>query len=53
MVITAETTRADLEDALRNLVATARRLPAHYVDRRAELHAEIDALIDDWLAAPA
>lgn len=29
------------------------RLPAHFVDRRDEIMAEIDGLVDDWLAASA
>ena len=29
------------------------RLPSHYADKRADLHAEVDALLTDWQAAGA
>ncbi len=51
VVITDDTTRAELEEAIRNLVATARRMPDHWVDKRAALHAKIDALLEDWMNA--
>ena len=47
VVITDETTRAEIEEALTYLAATAARLPRHYVDRKAAIHARIDALLDD------
>ena len=52
-VITDETTRAELEEAMRHLAATAARLPQHYVDRRAAIHARIDVLLGEWLSAAA
>ena len=47
---TAPTSRAELEEAMRNLVGTLNRMPKHWVDRRAGYHAKIDALLDEWLA---
>lgn len=37
--------RADLEEAIRHLAATAARLPSHFVDKRAELHDRINVLL--------
>ena len=49
--VTDDTTRADLEVAMTNLAQQAKRLPAHFVDRRAQIHATIDSLLYDWQAA--
>lgn len=49
--ITDETTRAELEEAMANVVATLHRMPAHWTDRRASLHAKLDAMLADWEAA--
>lgn len=49
--ITDETTRAELEEAIANLNATLHRMPEHWVERRAALHAKIDALLEDWQRA--
>lgn len=51
--ITDETTKAELEEAMAHLVHTLHRMPAHWTDKRAGLHAKIDALLEDWLHAPA
>lgn len=51
LLITDTTPRAELEEALTHLAATASRLPRHYVDRKAAIHARIDALLDEWQAA--
>lgn len=48
---TAQVTRAELEDAIREHLATLRRMPVHWVDRRAAYHERINALLGDWLAA--
>lgn len=48
--ITDDTTRADLEEAMVNLVHTLHRMPAHWTDRRAVLHGKLDLLLDEWLA---
>jgi len=48
MVITDDTTRAELEEAMANMVTTLHRMPAHWTDRRASLHAKIDAMLEDW-----
>ena len=52
MTITTEDTREDLAEAMTNIVATLRRMPSHWTDRRATLHAELDALLDRWQATP-
>lgn len=46
--VTDETTRAELEEAIANLNATLHRMPKHWTERRAKLHARIDALLVDW-----
>lgn len=51
MSITADTTTAELEEAMANIVATLRRMPTHWTDRRAHYHAQLDALLDQWLEA--
>lgn len=42
-------TRADIEDRIRRKRAAQDRMPMHWVDRRAEIGDEIDALVDRWL----
>ena len=49
--ITATSSRADIELAIASLRAKQNRLPAHWVDRRAEVGDEIDELVGQWLAA--
>lgn len=51
--ITDDTSRAELEEAMANVVATLRRMPQHWTDRRAKLHERLDALLEDWERAPA
>ena len=41
-------TRPEVEEAIRGHLATLRRLPAHWTDQRAELHAKIDVLLYLW-----
>ena len=53
IVITDDTTRAELEEAMANVVATLHRMPAHWTDKRAGLHAKLDTLLDDWQHATA
>lgn len=53
ILITDDTTRAELEEAMANIVGTLHRMPAHWVDRRAALHAKLDALLEDWQQAKA
>ena len=48
VVITDDSTRADLEEAMAHVVATLHRMPAHWTDRRASLHAKLDAMLADW-----
>lgn len=47
IVITDDTTPDELREAITNLAATASRMPSHWTDRRAALHARIDALLDE------
>lgn len=49
--VTDETSRADIEEALLYVNESLHRMPAHWTDRRAVLHAKIDALLDDWEVA--
>lgn len=52
MSVTAEPcTRAELEEAIQGHRATLARMPAHWTDRRASIHAKIDQLLTDWEAA--
>ena len=48
IVIKDDTSRAELEEAMANVVATLHRMPAHWTDRRASLHAKLDAMLADW-----
>lgn len=47
IVITDDTTPDELREAITNLAATASRMPAHWTDRKAAMHARIDALLDE------
>lgn len=51
MVLPDDATRADLEEAMAHVVATLHRMPAHWTDRRADLHGHLDVLLWDWQAA--
>ena len=51
IVITHDSTRADIEEAMAHVVATLHRMPGHWTDRRAVLHAKLDALLTDWQMA--
>lgn len=44
-------TRDDIEEAIRGHLATMRRMPDHWTERRAGLHGKIDALLDEWETA--
>lgn len=46
-------TRATIEAAIAQLRVKQDRMPSHWVDRRAEVADEIDALVDRWLVASA
>jgi hypothetical protein len=49
-----ETTKAELEEALTNLCAYAKRQMHHPdCERWTTAHSRIDALLDDWRRAPA
>lgn len=43
--------RAEIEAAIHGHVLTLKRMPQHWVDRRASIHASIDLLLDQWRAA--
>lgn len=47
-VVTDDTTRLEIEEALAHLSASAKRLPSHYVDRRADIHRRINVLLCEW-----
>lgn len=49
--VEAPPTKAELAEAMTNLAATAKRMPCHWVERRAEIHRQIDAYLDLYLAA--
>lgn len=53
ILVTDDTSRADLEEAMANIVNTLHRMPNHWTDRRASLHHKLDALLTDWQNAPA
>lgn len=46
-------TRANIEAAIAALRIKQQRMPAHWVDRRAEVADEIDELVEQWLETPA
>jgi hypothetical protein len=50
--ITDETTRAEIEEAMRHVRHTLDRCPSHWAERRAGLHAKLDSLLTDWERAP-
>lgn len=43
-----EATRAELEEALAHLNASAKRIPRHFTERKAAVHAVIDARLTEW-----
>ena len=53
LVITDDSTRADLAEAIAHLRTKQRRMPEHWTDRRAEVGEEIDELVAAWLVAEA
>ena len=50
-VVTDSTTRAELEEAITGHRETLRRMPTHWVERRARIDGLIDAMLEDWVAA--
>ncbi|WP_107768470.1 hypothetical protein [Nocardioides terrigena] len=47
-VVTDDTTRFELETAICHLNDIAKRLPIHFVDRRADLHRRMNVLLCEW-----
>ena len=47
IVVTDDTTADDLREAITNLAATAHRMPAHWVEKRAAMHERINALLTE------
>lgn len=43
---TAPETVEELREAITNMAATAAKMPAHWVDRRAAIHARVNELLD-------
>lgn len=44
-------TREQIADEIATRKAQADRLPVHWVEQRAQIMDECDALVDEWLAA--
>lgn len=45
-------TKTEIEEAMRNVVATLARMPAHWQDRRAGMHLKLNDLLTLWEMAP-
>lgn len=52
ILITDDTTKAEIEEAITRHRAALGRMPSHWADRRAALHDRINALLTDWEQAP-
>lgn len=48
IVVTDDTTRAEIEEAMRHIRTVLDQMPTRWTDRRAALHAKLDALLTDW-----
>lgn len=48
-----EPTRAELVEALTHHAATLKRMPAHWTERRASVHAKVNDLLDQLEAMDA
>lgn len=48
--VTADTTRAELAEAIGHMRTRRDRLPIHWIEKREEADEEIAGLIDKWLA---
>jgi len=46
-------TRAEIQEALTSMAATAARMPAHWAERKAAIHKQINQLLTDLENAPA
>lgn len=49
-MVEAVVTRADIEASITALRVKPERMPTHWVERREQLAADIDRLVDDWLS---
>lgn len=49
---TTTVTRDEIAEVIAGLREKAKRMPAHWVDRQAEIAAEIDCLVEELLALP-
>lgn len=47
MTVTEHDTSDDLREAITHLAAEAARLPVHFTEKRASIHAQIDTLLDE------
>lgn len=45
--VTDDTTADDLRECITHLAAEAARLPIHFVEKRAAIHAHIDDLLEE------
>lgn len=50
IVVTSDTTRAELAEAIGHLRTRRDRLPIHWVEQREEVDDEVGQLITTWLA---
>lgn len=49
--VTDDSTRDEIAEAIAHLRARAKRMPAHWAERRQEIADEVDLLVAEWLAA--
>lgn len=48
LIITDDTTKAEIAEAMVFIVQTLQRMPSHLAQRRTDLHVKLDALLSDW-----
>lgn len=51
LIVTDETTKAEIEEALGWANQSAKRIPSHWLEHRGRAHEKINALLDAWQAA--
>ncbi|WP_155992096.1 hypothetical protein [Nocardioides sp. URHA0032] len=50
-IVTDETTRSEIEEALGWANQSAKRIPSHWLEHRSRAHEKINLLLDAWEAA--
>lgn len=53
IVVSDDSTREEVAEALTHLARKASRVPAHWTDRKAAIHAAMNDLLDQYEAMPA